>query len=73
MRDGGTPRLLVAFVAATLAMVAAVVVLLRDRHHWVDFLLIGLLFAVAAGLLMLEWRELGEEDQPDDDEETAAR
>jgi hypothetical protein len=62
-----TPRLLVAFFTATLAMVIAVAVLLRGRHHWVDFLLIALLFAVSAGLLMEEWRELGEDDQSEDD------
>jgi hypothetical protein len=61
------PRLLVAFFAATLAMVLAVVVLVRGRHHWVDFLLIALLFAVSAALLMLEWRELGEDEQSEDD------
>jgi hypothetical protein len=71
--DSGAPRLLVAFVAATLAMVVAVVVLIRGSHHWVDFLLIALLFAVSAGLLMVEWRELAEEERPDDDDDRPAR
>jgi hypothetical protein len=62
-----TPRLLVAFCTGTLAMVVAVVVLVRDRHHWVDFLLIALLFAVSAILLMEEWRELREDERPEDD------
>ena len=62
-----TPRLLVAFFAGTLAMVVAVVVLIRGRHHWIDFLLIALLFAVSAVLLIEEWRELADDEEPEDD------
>jgi 1,4-dihydroxy-2-naphthoate octaprenyltransferase len=62
-----TPRLLVAFFAATLAMVLAVALLIRGHHHWVDFLLIGLLFVVSGVLLTEEWRELDEDEQAEDD------
>ena len=36
-RDSAAPGLLVAFVSATLAMVLAIVVLLRGDSDWVDF------------------------------------
>jgi hypothetical protein len=62
-----TPRLLVAFFAGTLAMVVLVAVLLRGHHHWVDFLVIALLFAVSGVLLREEWRELGEDEEAGDD------
>jgi hypothetical protein len=62
-----TPRLLVAFFTATLAMVLAVALLIRGHHHWVDFLLIALLFVVSGALLREEWRELADDDQAEDE------
>ena len=67
-RDSAAPGLLVAFFAATLAMVLAVVVLLRGTDDWVDFVAIALLFAFAAVLLILQMRELGEEEEPSEDD-----
>ena len=64
--DRAAPMLLVAFFAATLAMVFAVVVLLRGSHHWHDFVAIAVLFAFAAGLFIVQMRELGQDE--DDDE-----
>ena len=64
--DHAAPTLLVAFFAATLAMVIAVVVLLRGTRHWVDFVVIALLFAFAAVLFIVQMRELGQDE--DDDE-----
>jgi hypothetical protein len=67
-RDDAAPGLLVAFFAATLAMVIAVVVLLRGTDDWVDFVAIALLFAFAAVLLILQLRELGQEEPPGEDD-----
>jgi drug/metabolite transporter (DMT)-like permease len=66
-RDGAAPALLVAFFAATLAMVIAVVVLLRGTHDWVDFAAIALLIAFASALFILLARELAEEEPPGED------
>jgi hypothetical protein len=63
------PALLVAFFAATLAMVIAVVVLLRGTSDWVDFAAIALLFAFAAVLFIVEMRELAQEEPPDEDDD----
>jgi membrane protein implicated in regulation of membrane protease activity len=68
-RESAAPVLLVAFFAATLAMVIAVVVLLRGTNDWVDFVAIALLFAFAAVLLMVQLRELGEEEPPAEDDD----
>jgi membrane protein implicated in regulation of membrane protease activity len=67
MRDA--PALLVAFFAATLAMVIAVVVLLRGTSDWVDFVAIALLFAFAAVLFVLQMRELAQEEPPSDEDD----
>lgn len=66
-RDSAAPGLLVAFFSATLAMVLALVVLLRGNSDWVDFVAIALLLAVAAVVLMTIRRELGEEEPPGDE------
>jgi hypothetical protein len=67
-RDSAVPWLLVAFCAATLAMVLVLVVLLRGTHDWVDFVAIGLVLAVAAGVLMATERELEEEEPSSEDD-----
>jgi hypothetical protein len=63
------PTLLVAFFAATLAMVIAVVVLLRGTSDWVDFAAIALLFAFAVVLFILQMRELAQDEPPSDDDD----
>ena len=70
-RDSAAPGLLVAFFAATLAMVLAVVLLLRSSRHWVDFAAIGLLLAVSAAVLVTIARELREEEPPGGDDADA--
>lgn len=67
-RDSAAPTLLVAFFAATMVMVIAVVVLLRGTHDWVDFVAIALLFLIAAALFVLQMRELAEEEPPSEDD-----
>jgi hypothetical protein len=69
-RDSAAPRLLVAFFAATLAMVVALVLLLRGGSDWFDFIAVGLLLAVSAVVLMTIGRELREDEPPDDERET---
>jgi membrane protein implicated in regulation of membrane protease activity len=66
-RDSAAPTLLVAFFAATMAMVIAVVVLLRGTRDWVDFVAIALLFLFAAALFTLQMRKLAEEEPPSED------
>jgi hypothetical protein len=66
--ESAAPRLLVGFFAATLAMVLALVFLLRDESDWVDFVAIGLLIAVSALLLVVLDRQLGEQEPPEDDD-----
>ena len=68
-REGGAPGLLVAFFAATLAMVLALVALLRSTDDWVDFAAIALVCAFAAAVLILQLRELREEEPPGEDDE----
>jgi Ca2+/Na+ antiporter len=65
--ESAAPRLLVAFFAATLAMVLAVVILLRGGSDWVDFVAIALLVAFAALVLMVIANEVREEEPPADD------
>jgi membrane protein implicated in regulation of membrane protease activity len=72
-RDSAAPGLLVAFFAATLAMVAALVLLLRGGSDWFDFIAIALVLAVAAVVLMTIWGELGEDEPPGDDDPEAGR
>ena len=67
-RDSAAPGLLVAFFAATLVMVLALVLLLRNGSDWVDFVAIGLLIGVAALVLMATGREIGQEEPPGDDD-----
>jgi high-affinity Fe2+/Pb2+ permease len=71
-REGDAPALLVAFFAATLGMVIALVLLLRGGSDWFDFIAVGLLLAVAAVVLATIWSELREEE-PGDDEREADR
>jgi CHASE2 domain-containing sensor protein len=59
-------RLLVAFVAATLTMVGAVVLLLRGNSDWVDFVALALLLAVAVAVLTVIAREVREEEPPNE-------
>jgi Ca2+/Na+ antiporter len=66
-RDSAAPGLLVVFVSATLAMVFALVVLLRGDGDWVDFVAITLLLAVAAAVLGTIQRELDEDEPPGDE------
>ena len=66
-RDSAAPTLLVAFFAATMAMLIAVVVLLRGTHDWVDFVAIAVLFLFAAALFVLQMRELAEEEPPNEE------
>jgi membrane protein implicated in regulation of membrane protease activity len=60
-RDDATPRLLLAFLAATLAMVLAIAELRRSGSDWVDFVAIALLLVLAALVLTMLRRELDEE------------
>jgi hypothetical protein len=60
--------LLIAFFAASAAMVLALSALLRGTNDWGDFAAILLLLAFAVVLLLLQFRELGEEEPPGDDE-----
>jgi hypothetical protein len=55
-------RLLVSFLAATLTMVGAVVLLLRGSNDWVDFVALALLLAVAGAVLTVVAREIAEEE-----------
>lgn len=57
-------RLLVAFLAATLTMVGAIVLLLRGNSDWVDFVALALLLAVAVAVLAVIAREIREEEPP---------
>jgi hypothetical protein len=59
-RDGAAPGLLVAFFAATVVTVLAVVLLLQDGARWVDFAAIALLIAVAGLFLTAIGRQAGE-------------
>jgi hypothetical protein len=68
-QDDATPRLLLAFLTGTLAMVLAVAELRRSGSDWVDFVAIALLLALAALVLTMIGRELDEETQPDEDPE----
>ncbi len=72
-RDSAAPGLLVAFFAATLAMVLALVVLLRGTHDWVDFVAIALLVAFAAALLTVQLRVLADEEPPADGDDAEQR
>jgi hypothetical protein len=72
-RDSAAPGLLVAFFAATLAMVVALALLLRGGSDWFDFIAIALVLAVAAVVLRTIGRELREEEPPSDDEREADR
>jgi hypothetical protein len=72
-RDGDAPTLLVAFFAATLGMVIALVLLLRGGSDWFDFIAVGLLLAVAAVVLMTIRSELREDEPPGDDERETGR
>ena len=70
-RDAGAPddrgmSLLIAFLAATLTMVGAVILLLRGNSDWVDFVALALLLAVAAAVLTIIAREIREEEPPND-------
>jgi hypothetical protein len=67
-RDDATPRLLLAFLAATLAIVLAVAELRRGGTDWVDFVAIALLLALAALVLTMIGRELDEQVQPGEDD-----
>jgi hypothetical protein len=53
-------------------MVLAVVLLLQDSGHWVDFVAIALLIAVAAIVLGVIARELREQEPPADDGQPGA-
>jgi hypothetical protein len=66
--DDATPRLLLAFLAATLAIVLVVAELRRSGTDWVDFVAIALLLALAALVLTMIGRELDEEVQPGEDD-----
>jgi membrane protein implicated in regulation of membrane protease activity len=72
-RDSAAPGLLVAFFAATLAMVVALALLLRGGSDWFDFIAIALVLAVAGVVLRTIGRELREEEPPSDDEREADR
>jgi hypothetical protein len=72
-RDSAAPGLLVAFFAATVAMVGALVLLLRGGSDWFDFIAIALVLAVAAVVLMTIGDELREEEPPGDDERGTGR
>ena len=61
-------RLLVAFLAATLTMVGAIVLLLRGGSDWVDFAALALLLAVTVAVLTVIAREIREEEPPGDDD-----
>ena len=69
-RDSAAPVLLVAFFAASLTMVVAVVVLLNGNGDWADVVAIGLLAALAAIVLALIRRELAEDDPAGEDAES---
>jgi hypothetical protein len=64
--DDATPRLLLAFLAATLAMVLAIAELRRSGSDWVDFVAIAFLLVLAALVLTMIRRELDEEAPPED-------
>lgn len=67
-QDDATPRLLLVFVTATLAVVLAVAELRRGGSDWVDFVAIALLLALAALVLTTIGRELDEDAQPGEDD-----
>ena len=67
-KDDASPRLLLAFLAGTLAMVLAVAELRRGGSDWVDFVALALLLALAALVLTMIGRELDEEAQPGEDD-----
>jgi high-affinity Fe2+/Pb2+ permease len=66
-RDSAAPGLLVAFFAATLTMVVALVLLLRGGSDWFDFIALGLLLAVAAVVLATIRWELRDDDDDEAD------
>jgi hypothetical protein len=66
-RDDATPRLLLAFLAATLAMVLAIAELRRSGSDGVDFVAIALLLALAALVLSMLRHQL--EAPPEEDED----
>jgi hypothetical protein len=57
---------LVAFFAATLIMVLALVLLLRGGHDWVDFAAIALVLGLGGLILVLIRRELADDDHVDE-------
>jgi hypothetical protein len=74
--DDATPRLLLAFLTATLAMVLAIAELGRGGSDWADFVAIAFLLALAALVVTVIRRELDEQVQPgedDPDEKPAGR
>jgi membrane protein implicated in regulation of membrane protease activity len=66
--DRAAPGLLLAFFAATLVMVVAVVLLLQDPARWVDFAAVALLVVVAGVFLWAIVRVAGEGEGPDEPE-----
>ena len=60
--DRAAPGLLVAFFAATVVTVLAVVLLLQDGARWVDFAAIALVIAVTALFLTAIGRQAGEQE-----------
>jgi hypothetical protein len=66
-QDDATPRLLLAFLTGTLAMVLAIAELWRGGGDWVDFVAIALLLALAALVLTMLLHELDEQEQPAED------
>jgi membrane protein implicated in regulation of membrane protease activity len=75
-RDDATPRFLLAFMAATLAMVLAIAELRRGGTDWVDFVALALLLVLAALVLTMIRNALDEDAEPEErdaDERPAGR
>jgi hypothetical protein len=64
--DDAVPRPLLGLLAATLAMVVALVLLLQDGSDWVGFVAIGLVPALGAFVVVAVGRGARQDEQPED-------